>query len=90
MHCNKCGERMMQETVIILRRKFGGFRENRSQGAYCLSCRIAVPIEAAPPPVTKGVGLRGLVPMWLHGIGLARVGRRGGGTNSDRLLSLAR
>jgi hypothetical protein len=48
MECNRCGGPMMLETVIKLRRRFIGFRETRSQGAYCATCRIAVPVENHP------------------------------------------
>jgi hypothetical protein len=52
MQCKQCGDPMAHETVIRLRRSLTGFRETRSQGAYCLTCRIAVPIEAARSSAT--------------------------------------
>jgi hypothetical protein len=46
MECNRCGGSMMLETVIKLRRRLVGFRETRSQGAYCPTCKIGVPVES--------------------------------------------
>jgi len=48
MECNRCGGLMMSETVIKLRRRFIGFRETRSQGAYCATCKIGVLLESHP------------------------------------------
>lgn len=48
MRCQRCGGPMMAETIIKLRRTFVGFREIRSQGAYCVSCKITVPVENQP------------------------------------------
>jgi hypothetical protein len=48
MECKRCGGPMMLETVIKLRRSFIGFREARSAGAYCVTCRIGVPVESHP------------------------------------------
>jgi hypothetical protein len=47
MECSRCGGSMMLETVIKLRRRFIGFRETRSLGAYWAICKIGVPIEGA-------------------------------------------
>jgi hypothetical protein len=48
MECTRCGGSMMPETVIRLRRSFIGFRETRSRGAYCPTCKIGVPMESPP------------------------------------------
>ena len=48
MECKRCGGPMMLETVIKLQRRFIGFRQTRSAGAYCVTCRIAVPVESHP------------------------------------------
>jgi hypothetical protein len=55
MNCNRCGHPMMLETVIKLRRSIIGFKETRSQGAYCLTCRISVPIESPRPTTTRAI-----------------------------------
>jgi hypothetical protein len=74
MTCKQCGGAMMRETVITLRRGFFGFRETRSQGAYCVTCKIAVPIEDHPParnpPIVvnarAGGRVGGVSPTWLR------------------------
>ena len=48
MNCARCGDPMMQETVIKLRRGLFGLRATRSQGAYCATCRISVSVEEQP------------------------------------------
>jgi hypothetical protein len=83
MACKQCGGAMMCETVIALRRGFFGFRETRSQGAYCVTCKIAVPIEDHPsvqnPPIgadAQACGRVGAVsPTWLRK-GFARASDR--------------
>lgn len=47
--CRQCDGPMMSETVIKLRRSWFGFRETRSQGAYCATCKIGVLIEHQRP-----------------------------------------
>jgi hypothetical protein len=98
MECKQCGGPMMLETVIKLRRGFVGFRETRSPGAYCATCRIGVAMEGpqsvAHPVTLSRAGLRnsikGLVPAWRH----AGVPRPGcgpvGATPLTRSLSPAR
>ena len=49
MQCNRCHGAMMAETVIKLRPGLFGFRETRSQGAYCASCQIGVVVEPPAP-----------------------------------------
>ncbi len=51
MECKRCGAPMMQETVIKLRRSVFGLRETRSRGAYCATCKIAVPVENHQSPM---------------------------------------
>ena len=48
MDCGRCGGSMMPETVIKLRRSLFGFRETRSQGAYCATCRTGVLVKEQP------------------------------------------
>jgi hypothetical protein len=48
MECKRCGGPMMLETVIKLRHSFIGFRETRSAGAYCGTCKIGVAVESCP------------------------------------------
>jgi hypothetical protein len=64
----------MSETVIKLRRSLLGFRETRSQGAYCAACRLSVPIEnhsamqsGTPINHRPGPSLAGLLLTWLRG-----------------------
>jgi hypothetical protein len=45
IECKRCGGPTMLETVIKLRCGILGFRETRSQGAYCATCKLSVPIE---------------------------------------------
>jgi hypothetical protein len=73
IECKRCGDPMMQETVIKLRRGVLGFRESRSQGAYCATCKLSVPIEnqaaMRPPTAIHGrprPSLGGFLPMWLR------------------------
>jgi hypothetical protein len=78
MECKRCGAPMMLETVIKLRRSVFGFRETRSRGAYCATCKIAVPVESHKTVLDPSMAvtarprkrIRGLVP-WL-GIGVSR------------------
>ncbi len=37
---------MTTETVITLRRGLFGFRESRSLGGYCFTCKVGVPLES--------------------------------------------
>jgi hypothetical protein len=74
MQCNRCDGPMMLETVIQLRRRLVGFRETRSQGAYCATCKIGVPIatrqSATVQPsalvTRRGGSARELWPTWRH------------------------
>ena len=45
IECKRCGGPTMLETVIKLRRGLLGFRETRSQAAYCATCKLSVPID---------------------------------------------
>jgi hypothetical protein len=36
----------MAETMIKLQRRILGFRETRSQGAYCATCKLSVPMQS--------------------------------------------
>jgi hypothetical protein len=73
MECKRCGGSMMLETVIKLRRSFIGFRETRSQGAYCATCKIGAPIENHQPATHRAIAAAthprkragGLLPAWL-------------------------
>jgi hypothetical protein len=66
----------MLETVIELRRKFFGFRETRSLGAYCATCKIGVPMEnnqsAAHQPTSTSAlsrsSAKGLLSAWWNAI----------------------
>jgi hypothetical protein len=73
IECKRCGGPTMLETVIKLHRGILGFRETRSQGAYCATCKLSVPIEnhAAMRPRIAISGrqrrsLSGFLPMWLR------------------------
>jgi hypothetical protein len=73
MECKRCGGSTMLETVIKLRRGFLSLRETRSQGGYCPTCKLSLPIEnhatMRPPSTMSGrprPGLSGFLPMWLH------------------------
>jgi hypothetical protein len=73
IECERCGGPTMLETVIKLRRGHLGFRETRSQGAYCATCKRSVPIEnqaALRAPIAINgrprQSLSGLLPMWLR------------------------
>jgi hypothetical protein len=69
MQCQRCGGPMMRETVIKLRRSLFGLRETRSQGAYCATCRIGVPIETLPvsprPRTVSAAIARQILSIWL-------------------------
>src|SRR3954462_737682 len=61
MDCKRCGGSMMPETVIKLRRSLLGFRETRSQGAYCATCKTGILVEESPlsnpaPPAIRAPG----------------------------------
>jgi hypothetical protein len=63
----------MAETVIMLRRGVLGFHETRSQGAYCATCKLSVPMDnpvAARPSIASSgrprQSLSGFLPMWLR------------------------
>src|SRR5271166_746098 len=43
----------MLETVIELRRGVLGFRETRSRGAYCATCKIGVPVGTHPLHISR-------------------------------------
>jgi hypothetical protein len=73
IECSRCGGPTMSETMIKLRRGILGLRETRSQGGYCPTCRLSVPIEnhltMRPPVAISGrprPGLSGFLPMWLR------------------------
>jgi hypothetical protein len=73
IECSRCGGPTMSETVIKLRGGVHGFRETRSQGGYCPTCRLSVPIEnhATRRPATAingrlRPGLSGFLSMWLR------------------------
>jgi hypothetical protein len=74
MECNRCGGPMMLETVIKLRRRLVGFRETRSQGAYCATCKIGVPVANDQSATFQPTALitrprrsaRELWPTWRH------------------------
>ena len=75
MECKRCGGSMMPETVIKLRRSFFvGFRETRSQGAYCATCKVGVSMDThqttTNAPVWAKVQPRkatSCLPAWLQG-----------------------
>ena len=80
IECKQCGGLTMPETVIKLRRGLIGFRETRSQGTYCPSCKrsalIETPTVARPSIAFHGrprINLSGLLPTWLH-VAPARAG----------------
>jgi hypothetical protein len=71
--CKRCDGPTMLETVIKLRRGILGFRETRSQGGYCPTCRLSAPTEShAPIGSSIAVSgrprpsLSGFLPMWLR------------------------
>jgi MinD superfamily P-loop ATPase len=70
IECKRCGDPMMLETVIKLRRGVLGFRETRSQGAYCATCEFSVPMEAMRPSIATSGRLRPslseFLPAWLR------------------------
>jgi hypothetical protein len=73
IECKRCGGPTMAETMITLRRGVLGFRETRSEGAYCATCKLSVPVEnpaAVRPPIAKGgqprQSISGFLPMWLR------------------------
>jgi hypothetical protein len=47
---------MRPETIIKLRRGFGGVRATRSEGAYCANCKVGVALgghaRVAPRPAS--------------------------------------
>jgi hypothetical protein len=49
IECKRCDGPTMSETVIKLRRGALGIRETRSQGGYCATCKLSVPMETPPP-----------------------------------------
>jgi hypothetical protein len=74
IECSRCGGPTMSETVIKLRRGILGFRETRSQGGYCATCKLSIPMEnhatiRPPTPISDRLrpGLRGFLPLWLRG-----------------------
>ena len=73
IECQRCGGPTMLETIIKLRRGLLGFRETRSPGAYCATCKLSVPLEnpaATRPSITihgrPRPRLAGFLPMWLR------------------------
>jgi hypothetical protein len=70
MECKRCHTAMMPETVIQLRRCLIGFRETRFAGAYCVTCRIGVPVDGGrsasyrAAAVRSGRTRRRLWPAW--------------------------
>ncbi len=73
IECKRCGGPTMPETIIKLRRGLLGFRETRSPGAYCVPCKLSVPMEnpAATRPLMAIRGqprpsLGGFLPLWLR------------------------
>ena len=73
IECKRCGGPTMSETVIKLRRGALGARETRSQGGYCATCKLSVPMEnpAAMRPSIAISGrprqsISGFLPMWLR------------------------
>jgi hypothetical protein len=73
IECRRCGGPTMLETMIKLRRGVLGFRETRSQGAYCAACKLSVPMEnhtAVRPSLATGGrprhSLSGFLPLWLR------------------------
>jgi hypothetical protein len=75
IECKRCGGPTMLETVIKLRRGILGFRETRSQGGYCATCKLSVPIEnhaTMRPAIAvrdrQHPGLGGFLSMWLRGV----------------------
>lgn len=97
MKCIRCGGAMMPETVIKLRRSLVGFRETRSQGAYCAACGIGWRVDAAPAvtprlPAIFGrlrTGVREIWPAWRLS-GMVRPGRVRAGGIAYNALPLAR
>ncbi len=85
IECGRCGGPAMPETVIKLRRGVLGRRGTRSQGGYCVACRLSVPLEppaAVRPPGAvlrrPRPGLAGFLPLWLR-VAPARPGGAGWG-----------
>jgi hypothetical protein len=73
IECRRCDGPTMLETVIKLRRGILGFHETRSQGWYCPTCKLGVPIEnhaAMRRPIAihgrPRPNLNGFWPMWLR------------------------
>ena len=75
IECKRCGGPTMLETVIKLRRGVLGFRGTRSQGGYCATCKLSVPIENHPtmrPAIAVRdrlrAGLSEFLSIWLRGV----------------------
>lgn len=73
IECRRCGGPTMLEIVIKLRRGALGLRETRSQGAYCATCKLSVPMENSTANRSSiAIGDRprqsrgGFLPMWLR------------------------
>jgi hypothetical protein len=71
--CWRCGGPTMLETVIKLRRGVFGLSGTHSQGRYCPTCKLSVPIEnpadTRPSVAISGrarSSLSGFLPMWLR------------------------
>jgi hypothetical protein len=73
IECKRCGGPTMSETVIKLRRGVLRVRETRSQGGYCATCKLSVPMEN-PAAMRPSVAISGrprqnlseFFPMWLR------------------------
>jgi hypothetical protein len=85
IECGRCGGPAMPETVIKIRRGVLGRRGTRSQGGYCVACRLSVPLEptaAVRPPVARARrprrGFTVFLPQWLR-VAPARPGGGGWG-----------
>jgi hypothetical protein len=90
IECKRCGGPTMSETVIKLRRRVLGFRETRSQGAYCATCKLSVSIENRSTIRSETTfcarpwnRFSGFLPVWLHGEPV----RTGGGPMGAILFS---
>ena len=57
---NRCGGPTIPEMVIKLRRGVLGLRESRSQGGYCVTCKLSLVMEnpAATQPTIAIMGDR--------------------------------
>jgi hypothetical protein len=58
IECKRCGGPTMAETVITLRRGRLGRGETRSQGGYCATCKLSVPM-GNPAAMRPSIAIRG-------------------------------